>query len=125
MTQFLKSIKSLLVGSLSTVISMLALYVLVAWLKVPPAVANLPTLALGSIIQFLGNRQWVFLGTSGKIHWQALVFILLEVASFTLNGALFKLCVVTLGLHYLLSRLITTSVVFWGFSFPLWKRLFS
>src|SRR3954462_4639349 len=118
-----KARKSMGVDGVATVVSLVLLLLLVEWLRLAPSAANNWSLASGSLIQFGGNRYWVF-GGKGSATLQLPLFLVGEVLAFLLNIYSFGF-LVELGTPYLLARITVTTLVFWGFSYPLWNRIFS
>lgn len=119
-----KAARSMAVGGAATVVGLGGLWLLVDVFHFTPAQANVPTLLAGSLMQFIGNRQWAFAGTTGKLTLQMPIFFGLEFVAFLFNAGLFELQTRYLGWHYLVARVLATTLVFWAFSFPLWKWLF-
>jgi putative flippase GtrA len=89
-----------------------------------PQQANIPSLAAGTVFQFLGNRYFVFKAQEGRVERQAAAFILCEAVAFGLNVAFFDWVSRQTDIHYTFIRLGTTFVVFAGFSYPLWHWIF-
>ncbi|TNF27834.1 MAG: GtrA family protein [Deltaproteobacteria bacterium] len=116
--------RSALVGVVATLVDVLALSILVDVLGVEPAVANLPALSLGLAVQFFGNKYFAFNDRSRDFLRQGALFGVVEVGAFALNLVAFHLLAVTAGLPVQLARLIGSAAVYFGFSYPLWGRIF-
>ena len=114
----------MVVGASATVISMAVLVGLVRGLGLSPQAANVPSLVSGSVVQFLGNRKFVFSAIGGPVFRQSIFFALAEVGALLLNTFGFQLAMAHLNIHYTIVRLGVTIVVWLGFSFPLWHVVF-
>ena len=113
------------VGAIATVVSMGLLIGLVKYLHYSPHAANIPSMAVGSIIQFLGQRSLVFSASKdGSAFQQGLLFFLAELGTFFLNTFGFDAVVTHLGINYVIARLGVTTLVYLGFSFPVWHLIF-
>jgi len=117
--------RSALIGALATVADLLALAILVHALAIPVALANIPALAFGVGIQFVGNKYFAFGDRSRAFVRQGSAFAAVEAGSFALNAAGFHLLAVTFGAHWLIARAVVSAAVYFGFSYPLWTRIFS
>ncbi len=116
--------KSLLVGGLATLADFAALTALIELAHVREIVANVPALAVGALVQFLGCRHLVFQAARGHLGKQLLGFAVVELATLALNGVAFHLLVTVAEAPYWLARPLGTFGVFVGFSYPLWKWVF-
>ena len=117
--------KCVVTGLLASFADMTLLVVLVEWFHIAPPTANLPSLILGSGIQFLGNRHVVFhVERKGRLSHQMTLFAVTEGASFALNAVGFYLVVHGTQIPYFLARPIISLCVFGGFSFPVWGKIF-
>lgn len=121
----LRFLRSLLAGGVATLADLATLFVLVTMLHVPAHVANVPALVVGGAVQFFANRHFVFDAKNGALARQAFLFIVVEGIALLLNGLLFDraLHLVPESL-YAIARLVTSNVVFLGFSYPLWRFVF-
>ena len=115
---------SVLVGALATFVDLGTLALLVQGMGLSPSQANIPSLTLGSLIQFFGHRHFVFKAWDGKLSRQALLFALTEFAGVGLNAVAFHFLVQLTPIHYAAARPIGGAVVYLGFSFPLWRWIF-
>jgi putative flippase GtrA len=103
------------------------LALLVSVLHVAPRAASIPALAVGGVVNFVGNRHYAFHATSGHLGKQALGYAAVELTALGLNGILYDtvLRVLPEAAHaYWLVRLATTHLVFLLWSYPLWSRVF-
>ena len=117
-------LKSMGVGALATLVDLATLTALVSGLHFSPRVASLPALTLGIAIQFLGNKLFAFGDRSKAWGRQVAQFLVVEAVGFFANLVLFDLAVARLPLHFVLVRLLTTNVVYFGLCLPLWSRIF-
>lgn len=119
--------KSVATGGAATVADMISLVFLVEIAGLSPPVASLPALFVGALVQFLGNRHFVFAARGherGSLPRQAVLFALAEGATLTLNALVFYLLSSMLGVPYPIARAAGTFLVFAGFSYPIWRRIF-
>jgi putative flippase GtrA len=112
------------VGALATLIDLATLTALVSGLHLSPRVASLPGLTLGIAVQFFGNKLFAFGDRSEKWGRQLAQFLAVEALGFVANLALYDFAVSRFALHYIVLRLITTNVVYFGLCLPLWSRIF-
>ena len=125
--RWLTFMRSLLAGAAATIADLSMLWVLVGVAGLSPRLANVPALLVGATIQFFGNRHFAFDAARGSIKRQALWFTLTEVVALALNGVAFDTVArhVTLdGLGAVAARALISFVVFVGWSYPVWKRVF-
>lgn len=114
-------LKSSTVGLVATAVDLSLLHLLIDIIGLTQDQANIPSLMAGSLVQFFGHRHAVFHAQSEPLWSQALSYSASEFISFTLNALGFSiLCHVT-NLHFDVVRLLTTFVVYFSFSFPVWK----
>jgi putative flippase GtrA len=116
--------KTLVVGALASIADMSTLICLVQLFGIRPEIANIPSLMVGSTLQFLGNRQVVY-HSNGVVKLQLLTFICGELVSLTLNGSGYYLMVTHTSIHYAVARPIVSAIIFTCFSYPLWRYIFS
>jgi putative flippase GtrA len=121
-----QALRSLLVGGAATLADLGTLAALVELARLPPTVANVPGLLVGALVQFLGARFLVFEGASrGPAGKQVVGFAAVEVATLALNALAFHALVVGAHVPYAVARPLGTFLVFAGFSFPLWRLVFT
>ena len=112
------------VGGLATLADFLLLVLFVEVGGVSPEAASLPALALGAVVQFVGCRELVFRHQDRSALAVIGPFVLVELVTLGLNALLFVGLVRLVPLPYPILRLVTTFVVFVGFSFPAWHWVF-
>lgn len=120
-------LRSTLAGGAATAVDLLVLFVCIHALGWSPRVASVPALLAGGFVNFHGNRHFAFRATSGRVERQAVLFILSELVTLTLNGVLYDLAVRTLHpttAAALVLRLVTQNIVFLAWSYPVWRRVF-
>jgi putative flippase GtrA len=120
------ALKSLLAGGVATLGDLGTLAVLVGVLSVAPRWANVPALLMGATIQFVGNRHFAFAPT-GSWRRQVTLFILAEAVALTLNAVLFDIAARMVPLDTLTAlgvRALAGFLVFAGWSYPAWRRIF-
>ncbi len=113
-----------MVGTIASVADMSTLVTLVQLFNVKPEIANIPSLMMGSTLQFLGNRQVVY-RSNGVVKLQLFTFICGELLSLSMNATGYYLLVTHTSIHYALARPIVSAVIFTCFSYPLWRYIFS
>jgi putative flippase GtrA len=116
--------KTALVGGLATVMDVGVLTLLVQGFLLTPRAANFPSLFVGSLIQFLGNRYFVFKAGGREFGRHAVGFVSTEFIAFFLNGVSFDVLVHWTSINYVLARLLGTFIVFVSFSYPMWRWVF-
>lgn len=116
--------RSALVGVVATLIDLAALALLIDGLGVPAAIANVPALTLGLLVQFVGNKYFAFEDRSRAIGRQGAQFAAVEAGAFALNLLAFHALAVWLPAPPLLARVVGSAAVYFGFSYPLWRRIF-
>ena len=116
--------KTVVVGGIATLSDMFTLAFLVKVLHFLPKNANIPSLIVGSSVQFIGNRNVVFKAKQGAIGRQIVEFIASEIGAMTLNAVGFYFVVTRTQISFLIARPLVTAIVFICFSYPLWKVVF-
>lgn len=112
------------VGLLATLTDWVTLATLVSICGLHPKSANLPALALGIAVQFVGNKLVAFRDRSKDWLRQAALFLCVETLGFTLNAIAFDVLVTHTALPYLLCRIATTTLVYFAVCLPLWTFVF-
>jgi putative flippase GtrA len=121
----LRFVRSLLAGGLATAADLATLFVLVSLLHLPPREANVPALLAGAAVQFFANRHFVFRARDGSLARQAMLFVVVETMALLLNGILYDRAMrLVAPALYAVVRLVTSNVVYVGFSYPLWRFVF-
>jgi putative flippase GtrA len=120
-------LRSALAGGAATLVDLAVIAFAVGVLHAPAAAANVPALAAGAAVQFLGNRHFAFRAEGGDVRRQLLFFALAEAVTLLLNGALYHLVATRFALGPMgavIARAITTNLVFLCWSYPVWSRIF-
>lgn len=111
-------------GLLATLADMALIALLVHGLAVSPALANVPALSVGLLIQFWGNKRYAFRDESPVSTRQTSAFLAVEVVAFALNAVFFHVLAVGLEVTPLLSRALASGFVYFAFSYRLWRIIF-
>jgi putative flippase GtrA len=112
------------VGAVATLGDAATLAVLTEAHLLAPQIAIVPAMALGVLIQFVGNKYLTFQDRSHRrIAAQSLQFAIVELLSMGLGLLLYQQVLRT-GLHYLLARSLVGALIYFGVSLPLWGRIF-
>ncbi|MFO0967746.1 MAG: GtrA family protein [Gemmataceae bacterium] len=116
-------LRSGIVGLLATVSDLGSLAMMVRVFGWSPQAANVPSLFLGLIVIFVGNKYFAFRDRSRGVLKQGGKFLLIEIGAILLNILFFHLLVTFTGLVQWpeVARLIGTNVTYLGFSYPLWS----
>ncbi|HET7542058.1 MAG TPA: GtrA family protein [Polyangiaceae bacterium] len=117
--------RSAAVGLLATGLDFLALIGLVSGLGLAPRIASLPALSLGIAVQFAGNKWLAFRDPSRDWLRQAMSFLAIEALGFACNAVCFDRLLAVTHLPYVVCRVLSTSIVYFGVCLPLWSRLFA
>ncbi len=120
-------VRSAVTGGAATAADVVSLALCVGLLGISPRLANVPSLLLGALVQFVGNRHFAFRAKQGSLKRQIVGFLLTEAVALGLNGALYEMFAARLTLHTasaVVLRLVISSAVFLLWSYPLWRRVF-
>lgn len=121
-------LRSALTGGAATAADVLALALCVGLLGIDPRAANVPSLLVGAVVQFVGNRHFAFRAKKGSLKRQLGGFLLTETVALLLNGALYEVVASRLPLGAggaVVLRLVISAAVFLLWSYPLWRRVFA
>jgi putative flippase GtrA len=116
--------KSAVVGAAATALDLCVLLLLVDIFGIEPRAANVPSLLGGVLAQFIGNKLFAFGDRSRDWGRQGLWFGVVEVGALALNALAFDLLVAQLGVPPIAARIAGSGLVYFGFSYPLWTRIF-
>jgi putative flippase GtrA len=115
-------------GLAATGSDLATLALLVSVLHVDPRLASVPALVVGGVVNFVGNRYFAFRAGEGHVGKQAAGYTAVEIVALALNGLLYDTVLrVVPGAReaYWLVRIATSHLVFLGWSYPLWRRVFA
>jgi len=112
------------VGILASALDLAVLTLLVRGFGFSPQEANVPALLCGAVVQFAGARHVVFGAGGRRMGPQLARFALAELGTLALNALAFALLTRFTPLSFPLARVASTLLVFVGFSFPAWTRVF-
>lgn len=118
-------IKSAGVGAIATVADLTVLTVLVSGFAVSARTASPFALIAGLGLQFVGNKLFAFQDRRAQWGRQAALFFAIEALAFCANLALFDVAVRLVPLPYVLVRVMTQAIVYFGLCLPLWSRVFT
>ena len=114
------------VGVVATAVDWLVLVLAVA-AGVPQRWAIVPAFVAGVAVQFLGNRRFAFgahdVGPA-EFRRQTARFLVVEAGTLVLTAVVYNLLREQLAIDYRASRLLAASLVYFGFSLPLWHWVF-
>ncbi len=114
-------------GGVATLVDLAALTTMVSLLGLSPRVASLPALTLGSIAMFFGQKHFAFRARGGPVAREAVLFAIVQVVGLVLNAFLYDALLRAspfASQWYVGARLVTTNLVWLGFSFPTWHYVF-
>ncbi|MBI5513758.1 MAG: GtrA family protein [Deltaproteobacteria bacterium] len=112
------------VGAVATAADLGTLALLVHGLHWDARQASAPALALGVLVQFVGNKLFAFRDRDPRWARQALRFLAVEALGFVANLVLFDLAVRAVPTAPVALRLVTTNLVYFCVCLPLWTRIF-
>jgi putative flippase GtrA len=117
--------RSSAVGILATVLDMATLALFVKAFHWNDTLAKIPALAIGTSTQFIGSRYYAFRAQQGKIGRQMKWFVFAEFCAFWITVLVFHAMDKWLHIPIWIANLASGSVVYFGFSYPIWKRVFT
>ena len=124
----LRILRAFVAGGAATLSDVAVLALLVTVFGVAPAVASTPALLVGGVVNFIANRHFAFRAAHGSLARQAALYAVVEVGTLVANGVLFAVALKVLphGLAwaYVPVRLVTSHLVFLGWSYPMWRSVF-
>ncbi len=120
----LRFIRSALTGGVATLVDLGVLTALIELAHLRPTVANVPALVAGAVTQFIGCRTVVFGAAGEAVGPQVRGFVVVEAVTLALNALAFHALVTWTPIPYPLARPLGTFLIYIGFSYPMWKRVF-
>ncbi len=114
-------------GALASGADLASLTALVSLAGLSPRAASVPALVLGCVVMFYGQKLWAFRARAGRVGREAILFVLVQIGGLVLTALLYELAMRASAAavqHYVLVRLITTNLVWLGYSFPMWHLVF-
>jgi putative flippase GtrA len=97
---------------------------LTEWLHIHFTISILVSGTLGGIVNFCINRFWAFKSNDGyhsSTRWQLIRFFMVVLGSISLKSAGTYWLQQSLHIDYKIGRLLTDSIVSYGFNYPLMK----
>lgn len=118
-------VKSMLAGAAATLTDFGVFFLLANAIGISARWANMPALVAGGIVNFVGNRRFAFHAHHGSLTRQAQRFALVTLIALALNAVLFHFAVEAFATWPAwVLRLITGNMVYLGWSFPMFRRVF-
>lgn len=114
-------------GIAATLVDIGVLTVLVGVFHFDARAASIPALLAGGVANFIGNRHFAFRAPGGSLARQASLYTLVELIALAMNGVLYDFVLRAFPATraaYVVVRLVTSHLVFLGWSYPLWSRVF-
>lgn len=112
-------------GVVATTADLALLALLVSVVGLAPRWASLPALLAGVVVQFVGNKWFAFGDRSRAWLSQLGWFALVEIVVLSTNAAAYDAAMRVLPASlYLPARLLTTTLVYFAVSLPLWSLIF-
>jgi putative flippase GtrA len=118
-------LRSSAVGILATVLDMATLGLFVSVFHWDHTLAKIPALTIGTSTQFIGSRYYAFRAQRGKLGRQMKWFVFAEFCAFWLTVFVFHAMDKWLHIPTAIANLASGSVVYFGFSYPIWNRVFT
>jgi putative flippase GtrA len=115
-------------GILATGADLMVLALLVSVLHWDARAASIPALVAGGVVNFVGNRHFAFGAARGPFVRQAVGYTAVELIALALNGVFYDAVMrafPSAAQVYWAVRLATSHLVFFAWSYPLWRRVFS
>ncbi len=112
-------------GAVATVADVTLLTAMLDVAHAPLRLASPVALLAGVAVQFVGSRRFTFQSTDPRRVRQVLLFAAVEALAFVLNVALTEVASRALRLPAPVVRVPVTSLVYFGVSMPLWRRVFA
>jgi len=118
-------LRSTMVGAGAVVLDIGSLSLMVRVFGWSPEAANVPSLVLGMIWMFFGNKYFAFHDHSRNLARQGGKFLAIEFVAILLNIGFFHFLVTKTGLvdYPEIARAIGTNITYLCFSYPLWTLL--
>jgi putative flippase GtrA len=118
-------LRSSAVGIVATGVDYAVLAVFLNVLHFDASLAKIPALACGTATQFVGSRYFAFRAQRGRLGRQMKWFVLAEFCAFWLTVLVFRVAVRWMHIPWMVANMISGFVVYFGFSYPIWKRVFT
>ena len=101
-------------GAVATVADLLALTILKEGFGVPPEVASVPALTIGTLIMFFAQKHFVFQSKGGSVARELVLFGVVQAGGYVLTLVGYDAAlrfVPWLAAHYVVARLVVTNLV--------------
>lgn len=91
--------------------------------------AIVPAFLAGLVVQFFGNQRFTFRAhlteSPAVLRRQVLRFILVEMGTLVITAIVYNAFREWAGIDYRIARLLSATVVYLGFSLPMWHWVFA
>lgn len=115
------------VGIAATLVDWLVL-VAAVWGGMSERWAIVPAFVSGVVVQFFGNQRFTFrahlTASPGVLRRQVLRFIFVEMGTLAITAFVYNAFREWAGIDYRIARLLSATVVYLGFSLPMWHWVF-
>jgi putative flippase GtrA len=115
--------RSSIVGVLATAADFAVLLTCIHLLHLPDWLAKVFSLTAGTSTQFVGSRYYAFRAQHGRLGRQLKWFVVAEALAFVLTVLVFH-GLVLLRVPIVIANFASGSIVYFGFSYPIWSRVF-
>jgi putative flippase GtrA len=116
--------RSLGAGAFATAADLGTLFLLATVFEVHVRIASPLALIVGFTVQFIGQKYFAFRDDRPNWGKQALAFFVVEALGFVSNLILFDIAARLIPLPYVVTRIMTTNLVYFAICLPLWSRIF-
>ena len=106
----------------ATIVDFSVTVILKEWLHCWYLLASILGTISGGIVNFSMNRRWVFSAREGKMHWQAIKYILVWAGNLLLVSSGVFLMTNYGGVSYLVSKITVSLFVGFFYNYTLQKR---
>ncbi len=111
MHNIFKIIRYIISGGTAAIVDLVILYMLVEKLNITYILSAVIAFLVAFIVSFTLQKYWTFGDDSKKINSQASKYFLVSAINLILNTILVFLFVEFLGLHYIISQIITSGLI--------------
>lgn len=116
-------LKANIASCIATLVDFLITMMVFRWLQLGAVTASVIGNLAGGVLHFSISRHFVFKATAGRIDYQVFRYLLIWGGNIFLNMVGVYVLADKCEVHYLLSKIISSLVVFVGFNYPM-HRMF-
>lgn len=109
-------------SAIATCCDFLLTTLLVSYLHAGNVVGSVAGVIFGGIVHFSISRLWVFKATDTKLQTQAVKYLLIWSGNIALHALGMYLLADVNGVNYMISKAITTAMVFVLYNYPMHKK---